>query len=316
MRSRRVRPSHSQHVPLHAATSPRRPQTARAMRDRVADGLDRRAAVPDDAPHRRCRAAARRRTPSSRRACGTAGTRAATAGSPSGSRTCSAAPRAAGPPPSRPAPSLNFSATLPVNPSHTITSASPAEDAPRLDVADEVQRRGLQQPVRLARQLVPLGLFLADRQQPDARALDAERHVRVGRAHHRRTAADAAGGTRRWRRRRAAPPSPCLVGTTAASAGRSTPAQHPERRVRGHDRRPGVPGADQRGASPVAHQPGRDHDGRTRACAGAPARPTRPSRRRRARRRPGRPAPRRRDAGRARRWICSERPTRSTPMPR
>ena len=43
----------------------------------------------------------------------------------------------------------------------------------------------LQQAVRLAGQVVPLGLFLADRQQADARTLDAERQPRVHGAHHR-----------------------------------------------------------------------------------------------------------------------------------
>ena len=47
------------------------------------------------------------------------------------------------------------------------------------------EHRRLQQPVRLARQLVALRLFLADRQQADARRLDAERDAGVDAAHHR-----------------------------------------------------------------------------------------------------------------------------------
>ena len=45
-------------------------------------------------------------------------------------------------------------------------------DVAALDVADESHRRRLEQLVRLARQLVALALFFADRQQPDARRLD------------------------------------------------------------------------------------------------------------------------------------------------
>ena len=87
--------------------------------------------------------------------------------------------------------------------------------------------------MRLARQLVALRLFLADRQQPDARALDPERDLRIDRAHHARTAAGAADGIPRSRPRRAAPPIRACVGTVGASAGRSTPGKHAERRMRG-----------------------------------------------------------------------------------
>jgi energy-coupling factor transporter ATP-binding protein EcfA2 len=114
------------------------------------------------------------------------------------------------------------------------------------DVADETERRGLEQPMRLARQLVPLRLFLADRQQADPRGLDAERNPCVHAAHHGelqemlRPALDAgadveqnrgiaAGGNRRRKRR-------------AVDTG-----QHPERRVSRHHRRAGVSGAEQRG---------------------------------------------------------------------
>ena len=50
----------------------------------------------------------------------------------------------------------------------------PAENVPRLDVPDEVQPRALEQLMRLARQLVAFGFFLANRQQPDPRPLDAQ----------------------------------------------------------------------------------------------------------------------------------------------
>ena len=99
-------------------------------------------------------------------------------------------------------------------------------DVARLDVADEVHRRGLQQPVRLASQLVALRLFLADRQQADARRSHAERDLRVHRAHHRelqqvRGPALGVGASVEQHRR------PCLVGIVVASAGRSTPGSRP-----------------------------------------------------------------------------------------
>ena len=57
-------------------------------------------------------------------------------------------------------------------------------DVARFDVADEVDRRALQQLMRLARQLVALGLLFADRQQPDTRPLESQRNLREHRAHH------------------------------------------------------------------------------------------------------------------------------------
>ena len=80
-------------------------------------------------------------------------------------------------------------------------------DVAPFDVADEVDRRVLEQLVRLARQIVALALFLADREQADARRLEPERDARVGRAHHRelhemrRTAADGGAGVEQHRGR-------------------------------------------------------------------------------------------------------------------
>jgi hypothetical protein len=47
-----------------------------------------------------------------------------------------------------------------------------------------VHWRGLEELVRLARQLVPLAFFLANREQADARALAAKRNTGVRGAHH------------------------------------------------------------------------------------------------------------------------------------
>ena len=82
-----------------------------------------------------------------------------------------------------------------------------AVDVARLDVADEVERRGLQQPVRLARQLVALAsLPRRSTAGRPAATSDAERHARVDARPSPRTAAGAAAGTPRSRRRRAGPP--------------------------------------------------------------------------------------------------------------
>ena len=80
-------------------------------------------------------------------------------------------------------PSISFSATLPVKPSVTTTSASPGRDLVALDVADEVERVALghavaQGGVRLEDERRALGGLLADREQADARALD--RRARPG----------------------------------------------------------------------------------------------------------------------------------------
>ena len=56
----------------------------------------------------------------------------------------------------------------------------------RFDVADEIQRRRFQKPMGIANQLVALAFLFADRQQADARALHAERHLRVDRSHRRK----------------------------------------------------------------------------------------------------------------------------------
>ena len=99
--------------------------------------------------------------------------------------------------------------------------------------------------MRLARQLVALRFFLADRQQPDARRLDAERHARVHAAHHRelqqmlRPALDAGADVEQHRR-------------TAARRNRGRERrtidarQHAERGVRRHHRCAGVAGAEER----------------------------------------------------------------------
>ena len=125
----------------------------------------------------------------------------------------------------------------------------------------------LEQPVRFARELVALVRLLADRQQPDARALDAQHETRVGLAHHgelhevRRAALDAGARVDEHGR-------PGLrSGMTAASAGRSTPGIMPKALARRHDRRPGVPGADERVGLARGDEFGGDADRRPRAAA-------------------------------------------------
>ena len=61
-----------------------------------------------------------------------------------------------------------------------------------------------------------------------------------------RTAADAAAGTRRVAPRSSSTAGRRRVGIVVASAGRSTPGSRPNARVRRHDRRAGVAGAEQR----------------------------------------------------------------------
>ncbi len=78
---------------------------------------------------------------------------------------------------------MSLSATLPVKPSVTTTSAAPVGDLVALDVADEVEAAALGEPVaqrgmRLDDERRALRRLLAVGQQPDARALDAEHDLR------------------------------------------------------------------------------------------------------------------------------------------
>ena len=77
-------------------------------------------------------------------------------------------------------PSSSLSATLPVKPSVTTTSAVFAQEVPALDVAYEIESRCLQQRVRRPGQLAPLARLFAYVQQPDARFGDPEDRPRVG----------------------------------------------------------------------------------------------------------------------------------------
>ena len=89
------------------------------------------------------------------------------------------------------------------------------------------ERRRLEQPVRLARQLVALALFLTDRQQSDPRLLDPVRETGIRRSPSPQTAAGAGAGTPHSHQHRAAPPDDSCVGIVVASAGRSTPGTMP-----------------------------------------------------------------------------------------
>ena len=171
----------------------------------------------------------------------------------------------------------------------------------------------LQQPVRLARQLVALRLFLANRQQPDARPLDAQPRPRVDRAHHaelqqiRRLALHRRAGVDEHRR-------PSRVGTDGASAGRSTPGSMPNVACAATTAAPVCPAL----TSAAAHQRPpvpRRRESTPAACAAAPAPAIPPSRRRRALDHADverRVHPR---GARARRGRASLPPTRSTPIP-
>ena len=152
-------------------------------------------------------------------------------------------------------PSLTFNATLPVNPSQTIDVGRAAVHVPRLEVADERQRRRLQQPVRLARQLVALGLFLADRQQRDpgcsmsnaTRAYTVPITANCSRCCGRHSTLAPTSSSTAGRSR---------VGIVAASAGRSTPASMPNAPCAAITVAPVWPALNSAAASPARHQLG------------------------------------------------------------
>ena len=143
-------------------------------------------------------------------------------------------------------PSSVFSATLPVKPSQTTTSASPSSSARPSTLPSNRRPARLEQRVRLERQLVPLLRLLADREQPDAR----------DRGRPRISSAKIEPMWANWSRcsGRAsafAPASmrtdgPCCVGITTAIPGRKTPGRRRTCRSDGREHRAGVPGRDDR----------------------------------------------------------------------
>ena len=126
--------------------------------------------------------------------------------------------------------------------------------------------------VRLARQLVALRLFLADRQQPDARLLRCRAPAARRPLPSPRTAAGAPAGTRRSRRRRAAPRAPSWSGS---------PSPAPADRRRAAARAPRAPPSRSRRCSRAETRPPPGH--RPRLPTAMPDRRARlaPERRRR-----------------------------------
>ena len=215
--------------------------------DRVGDALGAGAAVADDgdpAQAEQDRAAGRvgvRARGAGRRAPGaSAGRRARRAGW-SGRR------RGSRRRPSRAVPSISFSATLPVKPSVTTTSAAAGGQVAALDVAGEVDPRRLGEQARGPR-------------PPPRGPCPPPRRPRAGRPRGRSTPSTAslkaaprkANWTRCWARTSTLAPtsrkSTGLPGTGSwtASAGRCTPLQAAQAEGRGGHRRPGRAGADHR----------------------------------------------------------------------
>ena len=116
--------------------------------------------------------------------------------------------------------------------------------------------------MRLARQLVALGLLLADRQQPDARPLRTERHACIHAAHDGKlqemmgTAFDVGAGIEQ--------DGGTLAGRNRRGQRRTVDAgNHAEGGMRRHDRRARVAGAEERGRLLAGDQVGRDANRRT-----------------------------------------------------
>ena len=150
-------------------------------------------------------------------------------------------------------PSLAFSTMLPVKPSQTITSALPLYTSRASTLPMKLSDGVLQQPVRLADQLVALAFFLADRQQPDARLLDAERHLRVHRPHRRELQQ-----VRRAAIRVGADVEQDAQAIARRNGGRQRrpidAGQHAERRMRRHHGGAGVARAHQRRRVAAGHR--------------------------------------------------------------
>ena len=176
----RVAPERSSSSPVRATASTL--DGPRGEPDRVRDPVGARAAVADDGDARAGRAGSRRRwcrgpsRAAARRAPGAAAGRRAVA---TGFERA-ASPTA--PATARAVPSIVFSATLPVKPSVTITSAASAEQVAALDVAAKVDARPRRRARRARRRprAVPFFGLLADREQRHPRALDAEHRAAEG----------------------------------------------------------------------------------------------------------------------------------------
>ena len=149
--------------------------------DRVGDALGAGAAVADDGDRRAGRAGSRRR--SCRGAARGAGRRAPGCSSrpPSAAIGLERAASRIAPVTVFAVPSISFSATLPVKPSVTTTSAAPAgRSRPSTLPAKSIPRRREQDRVGLDDLLAALAGLLADREQADPRALDPEHRLAEG----------------------------------------------------------------------------------------------------------------------------------------
>ena len=170
------------------------------------------------------------------------------------------------------APSSVLSATLPVNPSVTMTSTRPVHEVAALDVADEA-RHLLEQRERALAQLVALARLLAVREQTDRGLVDRQAGARVLPAHARelgepfrgavdgRPAVDEELGLR-------------AAGTGIGHRDRGTgdPADPAHAQQRRRHRRAGVAGADHRLGAPFAHGLRRHAPATSPSCV-APPRP-------------------------------------------
>ena len=143
-----------------------------------------------------------------------------------------------------------------------------AVDVARLDVADKVPALTagvgrLEQLVGLARELVALALFLADRQEPDARRLDPEGDAGVDAAHGRKLQ-EMRGPALHGRPDIEEHGRP-LPRRDGRREGRPIDAvDHPERGVGRHHGGAGVSRAEQRRRLPAGHDVSRHPDRRPR----------------------------------------------------
>ncbi len=236
---------------------------------------------------RRRRAAARRRTRSSPPAARTLRTAGADAGRELGAQ---AGERVAQQPPDHlHQPLAHLQRDVPREAVADDDVGRAGVDVARLDVAGEVEAARLQEAVGLAGQLVALGLFLADREQPHARPVDAERQAGVDGTHRRElheVPGPAAGIRAHVEQHRRAVP-----GRNRGRQRRPLDAgDHAERRVGRHDGGAGVPGAEQRRGIAPPRPPGPPPRSTRRAAAAARPSAARPSRPRRPRGRPRRRA--------------------------
>ncbi len=225
--------------------------------------------MPDQRQAAHAEQQARSSTPRSPRVDGTVRTPDATGAPQSARRAPRQVPRAASRSAASTSPSPTLSATLPVKPSHTITSARPVNSS-RASMFPMKFRPVFRSRAWVSRmRSLPFSASSPIESNADTRPFDLQGRCRVRRCPSWRTARGARDGTRGWRRRPAGWRRRRASASSRRAQGDRRPADGAERRMGGQDGRPGVAGAEHRGGVTRRDRVGGDANRRLGACGAA-----------------------------------------------